>query len=144
MPLVRVPSKICQTRRDNSTPKFARLTTHTSCMDTNKSVQYTTSPTIFSRCMEDMTCVPLGHVCGGGPSPLPKLDIVKNGISISGLSSGADFVVQFQVAFSEIVNGLGVFAGQPYHCAVHMFEGDKLVSTFIRCLCEQHSGLEIS
>ena len=73
-----------------------------------------------------MVCVPLER----GPSPLPKLDIVKTGISISGLSSGADFVVQFQVAFSEVVKGLGVFAGQPYHCAVHMFEGDKLVSAF--------------
>ena len=51
--------------------------------------------------------------------PLPHLPI--HDISISGLSSGADFVVQFQVAFSSIVEGLGVFAGQPYHCAVHRF-----------------------
>ena len=83
------------------------------------------------RCAKELACLPLGRVCGSGPSPLPKLDIAKNGVSISGLSSGADFVVQFQVAFSEVVNGLGVFAGQPYHCAVHMFEGDKLVNKCI-------------
>ena len=61
-------------------------------------------------------------------APLPALDIAPSGISISGLSSGADFVVQFQVAFSATVKGVGVFAGQPYHCAVTMFEGDPLVS----------------
>ena len=62
------------------------------------------------------------------PAPLPTLDIAPSGISISGLSSGADFVVQFQVAFSATVKGVGVFAGQPYHCAVTMFEGEPLVS----------------
>lgn len=60
--------------------------------------------------------------------PLPALSIDPSGISISGLSSGADFVVQFQVAFSGTVKGVGVFAGQPYHCAVTMFKGDPLVS----------------
>ena len=38
-----------------------------------------------------------------------------------------DFVVQFQVAFSATVKGVGVFAGQPYHCAVTMFKGDPCV-----------------
>ena len=62
-----------------------------------------------------------------GPPPLPALSIDPTGISISGLSSGADFVVQFQVAFSSLISGVGVFAGQPYHCAVTFFEGDELV-----------------
>ena len=61
------------------------------------------------------------------PPPLPALSIDAGGISISGLSSGADFVVQFQVAFSSIVSGVGVFAGQPYHCAVTRFPADRLV-----------------
>ena len=43
--------------------------------------------------------------------PLPKLSIDRKGVSVSGLSSGADFVVQFQVAFSNVCNGVGVFAG---------------------------------
>ena len=33
-----------------------------------------------------------------------------------------------RVAFSSVVKGVGVFAGQPYHCAVTMFKGDVLVS----------------
>ena len=71
--------------------------------------------------------------------PLPKLSIDPAGISISGLSSGADFVVQFQVAFSATVKGVGVFAGQPYHCAVTRFKGDPLVSP---CLgTHYHSAL---
>ena len=37
--------------------------------------------------------------------------------SISGLSSGADAAVQMSVAFADLFSGVGVFAGQPYHCA---------------------------
>eukprot|EP00931_Biecheleriopsis_adriatica_P024689 TRINITY_DN15321_c0_g1_i1.p1 TRINITY_DN15321_c0_g1~~TRINITY_DN15321_c0_g1_i1.p1 ORF type:complete len:390 (-),score=43.81 TRINITY_DN15321_c0_g1_i1:130-1299(-) len=58
---------------------------------------------------------------------LPRLNIDPAGISISGLSSGADFAVQFQVAFSKTIMGLGVFAGQPFHCAVTRFSKDQLV-----------------
>ena len=70
------------------------------------------------------------------PAP-PRLAIDPAGISISGISSGADFVVQFQVAFSSVVKGVGVFAGQPYHCAVTMFQGDPLVSP---CYGTHHAG----
>jgi len=59
---------------------------------------------------------------------LSKLNIDPEGISVSGISSGADFAIQFQVAFSSVVKGVGVFAGQPYHCAVTRFNGDRLVS----------------
>ena len=57
---------------------------------------------------------------------LPHLNIDEKRISISGLSSGADFAVQFQVAFSKQIMGLGVFAGQPYHCAVTRFPNDPM------------------
>ena len=53
---------------------------------------------------------------------LPSID--TSAISISGLSSGADFAVQFQVAYSETIMGLGVFAGQPFHCAATRFEDE--------------------
>ena len=72
------------------------------------------------------------------PAPLPKLNIDASAISVSGLSSGADFVVQFQVAYSSVITGVGVFAGQPYHCAVHWFEGnDTLVD---QCYGTSHDG----
>lgn len=37
--------------------------------------------------------------------------------SVSGLSSGAFMAVQYQVAFSSTVKGVGVVAGGPYYCA---------------------------
>jgi predicted esterase len=37
--------------------------------------------------------------------------------TVSGLSAGAFMAVQFQVAFSSIVAGIGVVAGGPYFCA---------------------------
>eukprot|EP00040_Diaphanoeca_grandis_P026118 m.145788 g.145788 ORF g.145788 m.145788 type:complete len:407 (+) comp30454_c0_seq1:125-1345(+) len=65
----------------------------------------------------------------GNVNPIPDLSssIDPSAISVSGLSSGADFVVQLQVAFSSVINGVGVFAGQPYHCAAVAFENDILV-----------------
>ena len=56
--------------------------------------------------------------CSPGPPPpspalaLPPLHIDPAGITISGISSGADFVVNLHVAHSSIISGVGVFAGQ--------------------------------
>ena len=58
--------------------------------------------------------------------PIPKLNIDAAGISISGLSSGADFAANFQVAFSRTIMGLGVFAGQGFHCAAQRFPNDTV------------------
>jgi hypothetical protein len=43
---------------------------------------------------------------------------------VSGLSSGADFAVIFHIAFSDIVVGSGIFAGQAYMCAIKRFPGE--------------------
>ncbi|KAL9653004.1 hypothetical protein ABK040_015519 [Willaertia magna] len=53
--------------------------------------------------------------------PLPKFNIIPNSLSISGLSSGAYMAVQFQIAFSKSIKGVGVFAGGPYYCSVSDF-----------------------
>lgn len=58
--------------------------------------------------------------------PPPRLNIDPDGVTISGISSGADFAVQYHVAYSALVRGVGVFAGQPYHCAVTRFPLDVL------------------
>jgi hypothetical protein len=42
-------------------------------------------------------------------------------VSISGISSGADFAAQFHTAFSSKVMGVCIFAGQAPHCAVQLF-----------------------
>jgi hypothetical protein len=47
-----------------------------------------------------------------------SLNVDVSRFSISGISSGADLVVQMQVAYSSRVLGTAVFAGQPYSCAV--------------------------
>lgn len=39
------------------------------------------------------------------------------GLSVSGISSGGFFAVQFHVAFSSEVSGVGVIAGGPYYCS---------------------------
>jgi len=39
----------------------------------------------------------------------------KTQISVSGLSSGAFFAVQFHVAFSSTIMGAGIVAGGAYH-----------------------------
>ncbi|OQS36186.1 extracellular catalytic domain type 2 short-chain-length polyhydroxyalkanoate depolymerase [Chromobacterium haemolyticum] len=43
--------------------------------------------------------------------------------SVSGLSSGAFMAVQYQVAFSASVRGVGVVAGGPYYCSKGMLAG---------------------
>lgn len=53
---------------------------------------------------------------------LQKLNI--NSVSISGISSGADMAAQFAVAYSDILAGSAIFAGQPFMCAVQRFSGE--------------------
>ena len=41
----------------------------------------------------------------------------KSLLSVSGMSSGAYFAVQFHVTFSKSIMGVGIIAGGPYYCA---------------------------
>jgi poly(3-hydroxybutyrate) depolymerase len=50
---------------------------------------------------------------------LPRLNIDKSKISVSGLSSGGFMAHQLGVAHSSTFMGVGVFAGGPYMCAGH-------------------------
>ena len=45
------------------------------------------------------------------------LNINKEAISVSGISSGAFMAHQFHIAHSEHIMGAGIIAGGPYHCA---------------------------
>lgn len=49
--------------------------------------------------------------------PLPALGAKSDGLTVSGISSGAYMAVQFQVAHSQMVKGAGIVAGGPYDCA---------------------------
>jgi len=55
--------------------------------------------------------------------PLPVLHADPSRTSVSGLSSGAFMSVQYGVAFSSTVKGVGVIAGGPYNCAFVNFGG---------------------
>ena len=59
------------------------------------------------------------------PGPLPRLNI--NGpVTVSGISSGADFVAQLHLAYSDIISGSGIFAGQPPFCAIHRYDTEPV------------------
>ena len=62
------------------------------------------------------------------PRPFGKLPRLYNGAlaTMHGLSAGADMAAQFMIAYSDLVAGVGVFAGQAYRCAVTRFSGDAL------------------
>jgi poly(3-hydroxybutyrate) depolymerase len=53
----------------------------------------------------------------GAPSPLTGLNIDLSQTSVSGFSSGGFMAVQFGVAFSSIIEGIGAFAGGPFGCS---------------------------
>ena len=48
---------------------------------------------------------------------LESYNIDESSVSVSGLSSGAFFAVQFHVAFSSTIVGAGIIAGGPFFCA---------------------------
>ena len=49
---------------------------------------------------------------------LPHLGADPAKVSVSGLSSGAVMAIQYEVAYSASVMGVGVVAGVPYNCAL--------------------------
>ena len=49
--------------------------------------------------------------------PLPSLHAMRDGVTASGVSSGAYMAVQLHLAHSAIVSGVGAIAGGPYYCA---------------------------
>lgn len=49
--------------------------------------------------------------------PLPALRADRQGVTVSGLSSGGYMAVQMHVAHSSSIAGAGVIAGGPYYCA---------------------------
>jgi poly(3-hydroxybutyrate) depolymerase len=55
----------------------------------------------------------VAHAAG----PLPALAAESGSLTVSGLSSGAFMAVQFHVAHSSRVRGVGILAGGPYYCA---------------------------
>ena len=66
---------------------------------------------------------------------LPALNIDIRQTSVSGISSGGFMAVQFEIAHSDIIKGVGIVAAGPYGCA----QGDPVIAT-TRCSCTLHPG----
>ena len=64
------------------------------------------------------------------PQALPALNIAIAETSISGISSGTFMSVQFQVAHSSIVRGVGIIAGGPYYCGQN-----NVITATTQCSC---------
>lgn len=64
-----------------------------------------------------LTLMSLATPVAHAAEDLPALSADSTRTSVSGLSSGAFMTVQYGVAFSSSVVGLGVIAGGPYNCA---------------------------
>lgn len=60
---------------------------------------------------------PDGSISTGDAAAVAGLHIDLSQTSVSGFSSGAFMAVQFGVAFSSIVEGIGAFAGGPFGCS---------------------------
>jgi predicted esterase len=58
--------------------------------------------------------------CCQAAEKLSKYNVDPSETSVSGLSSGAFFSTQLQVAYSSIIKGAGIVAGGPYDCAAQM------------------------
>lgn len=72
------------------------------------------------RPLKAMIALILGLACAAAlPAQrgLPRLGADPARVTVSGLSSGGHMAVQYGVAFSGSVKGVGVVAGGPYHCA---------------------------
>ena len=69
-----------------------------------------------------------GPGVAAAPPPLPRLRVNARAVSVSGISSGADFAVYYSVAHSASVMGAAIFAGNAYRCYTTRFPGDKLVN----------------
>eukprot|EP00730_Choanoeca_flexa_P004729 TRINITY_DN11786_c0_g2_i2.p1 TRINITY_DN11786_c0_g2~~TRINITY_DN11786_c0_g2_i2.p1 ORF type:complete len:351 (+),score=85.56 TRINITY_DN11786_c0_g2_i2:49-1101(+) len=48
---------------------------------------------------------------------LPNIRVSSDNVTVSGLSAGGFFAVQYHVAFSSSISGAGIVAGGPYYCS---------------------------
>jgi len=60
---------------------------------------------------------------------LADLDIDKNRVSVSGVSSGAHMAHQLHIAYSDLFSGAGIVSGGPYKCA-----DNSLLTAMKRCM----------
>ena len=78
--------------------------------------------------------------------PLPVLNIDRNRVSVSGISSGGFMAHQFHVAHGDHLAGAGIIAGGPYECAMtasgepSVWKGMYECTAFVRASCPDLGG----
>ncbi|MBI2312573.1 MAG: fibronectin type III domain-containing protein [Betaproteobacteria bacterium] len=71
----------------------------------------------MTRALAALACLVLSAASVAAPAKLPSYNVELRETSVSGISSGGYMAVQFHLAHSSVVRGVGVFAGGPYNCA---------------------------
>ena len=82
--------------------------------------------------------IAISLVAGARAAPLPRLAIDGGSLTVSGVSSGGYMATQFQLSFSRVVGGIGVFAAGPWGCA-----RDSLVRALADCLDRPTSAPDV-
>ena len=86
-----------------------------------------------------MLLVLLFFIACGASTGLPRLNLAPTA-TVSGISSGADFAVQFFTAFSSQISGMAVFAGEAFGCAVIKMPTENLTSCISQPPVDQGPG----
>jgi hypothetical protein len=71
----------------------------------------------YTRFAATLATVVIASHAWADPISLPSFNVNIGLTSVSGLSSGGFMAVQFEMAYSSIVTGVGIIAGGPYFCA---------------------------
>lgn len=116
-------AKLLKSAQPNSVPEAEKLLANA------KTKINQATPDLSQPTAQDVTSRNIGS--------LPALNIDIGRTSISGMSAGGFMAVQFQVAHSSIVTGVGVVAGGPFNCA----QADVL-RAIANCSCTGESGVQ--
>src|SRR5665811_1137072 len=77
----------------------------------------------------------LAAFAGGGA---PALNIDKDRVTVSGISSGAAMAHQLHIAYSDLFSGAAILSGGPYYCAEN-----SLITALKRCTSNSDEPLPV-
>jgi poly(3-hydroxybutyrate) depolymerase len=84
--------------------------------------------------------LPSARAATAAADTLPPLKVNRAETSVSGLSAGAFMAVQLQVAYAASIQGVGVVAGGPYHCAAdHLAQALPCMGKFAALMPDLHA-----
>lgn len=69
----------------------------------------------------------------------PELNIDRDRVTVSGISSGAHMATQLHIAYSDLFSGAGLVSGGPYNCA-----GNSLMTAMKLCMTNTEASLPVA